>query len=118
MSGSKEGMLPHPDLAPTPPHPWAMLGICPEAVVRGKPMLWEQLLALASVAPTQRQNQGGWLGLGIFFCPEGKGNQLLGRALRGLWLVEQAVCRSEMQVDKGFGFVPKFPSSSALKVCL
>lgn len=81
-------------------------------------MLWEQLLALASAAPARREIQGGWLGLGILFCPERKGNQLLGRALRGLWLVGQTVCRSEMQADESFRCVPKLPSSSALKVRL
>lgn len=104
-------LLPRREGSPT--QIWPMLGICPEAVVRGKPMLWEQLLALASVTPAQRPIQGGWLGLGIFFCRERKGNQFLGRALVG-----QTVCRSEVQVNKGFRCVPKCPSPSALKVCL
>lgn len=95
-----------------------MLGIFPEAVVRGKPMLWEQLLALASVSPARRQIQGGWLGLGIFFGPERKGNQLLDRALHGLWPVGQTVCRGEVQVDRGFRCASKFPYPSALTVCL
>lgn len=50
-------------------------------------MLWEQLLALTVVALAWRQILGGWFGLGIFLCPKGRWNQLLGRALHGLWLV-------------------------------
>ena len=70
----------------------ATRGICPGAVLCGKPVLWAQLLAPAGVAPVQRQIHGGGFGLGILLCSEGRGitTRLLGSGL--------TVCRIEKQV--------------------
>jgi hypothetical protein len=48
-------------------------------------MSWGQLPPLAGVTSAWRQVQGGWLGLGVFLCPERKFDLTTGNAV-GLWL--------------------------------